>query len=244
MIIPPINVALQATTKVTLFPILKPSNIREDTNMRKNLTEMVFILDKSGSMHGLEKDTVGGFNSMIGKQRRLGGDCLVSCVMFDNTSEVIFDREPLKSIRDMTEEDYVPGGCTALVDALGSAVKHISSIHKYIREEDVPEKTVFVIITDGMENASRKYTSSKVKKMVKKMEKEHGWEFLYLAANIDAVKTGASIGINEDRAVNYKANAQGTKNLYEAVGTALGAMRCSEVYDRKCFDQLEEDARN
>jgi Mg-chelatase subunit ChlD len=158
--------------------------------MRKNLTEMVFILDKSGSMHGLEKDTVGGFNSMIVKQRRLGGDCLVSCVMFDNTSEVIFDREPLKSIRDMTEEDYVPGGCTALIDALGSAVKHISSIHKYIREEDVPEKTVFVIITDGMENA------------------------------------------------------QGTKNLYEAVGTALGAMRCSEVYDRKCFEQLEEDARN
>lgn len=164
--------------------------------------------------------------------------------MFDNTSEVIFDREPLKSIRDMTEEDYVPGGCTALIDALGGAVKHIGNIHKYIREEDVPEKTVFVIITDGMENASSKYTSSKVKKMVKKMEKEHGWEFLYLAANIDAVKTGASIGIREERAVNYKANAQGTKNLYEAVGTALGAMRCSEVYDRKCFEQLEEDARN
>lgn len=212
--------------------------------MKKNLTEMVFILDKSGSMHGLESDTIGGFNAMILKQKKIGGDCLVSCVMFDNRSEVVFDREPLQNIREMTGDDYVPGGCTALIDALGSSIKHIGNIHKYIREEDVPEKTVFVIVTDGMENASSKYSSDEVKKMVRKMEKEHGWEFLYLAANIDAVKTGAAIGISEEKSVNYKASSKGTRHLYEAVGSALGAMRCNAAYDRSCFEQLEEDARS
>ena len=212
--------------------------------MRKNLTEMVFILDKSGSMHGLEKDTVGGFNSMISKHLKVDGECLVSCVLFDNISEVIFDREPLTGIREMTENDYTPGGCTALIDALGGSIKHISNIHKYIREEDVPEKTIFVIITDGMENASHKYTSDKVKKMVKKAEKEKGWEFLYLAANIDAVKTGSVIGIKEERAVNYKASAMGTEHLYDAVSGALGAMRRNIRIDNSCFEQLEEDARS
>ena len=181
---------------------------------------------------------------MIDKQKKVDGECLVSCVMFDNTSEVVFDREDLSRIRPMTDKDYVPGGCTALIDALGGAVKHIGNIHKYIREEDVPEHTIFVIITDGMENASHKYTSDKVKKMVKKAEKEKGWEFLYLAANIDAVKTGSAIGIKEERAVNYKASAKGTEHLYDAVCGALGAMRCNAKVDRACFEQLEEDARN
>ncbi len=212
--------------------------------MKKNLTELVFILDKSGSMHGLEGDTIGGFNSMIDKQRKVDGECLVSCVMFDNNSEVVFDREDGSKIRPMSDKDYVPGGCTALIDALGGAIKHISNIHKYIREEDVPEHTIFVIITDGMENASHKYTSDKVKKMVKKKEKESGWEFLYLAANIDAVKTGSVIGIKEDRAVNYKASSLGTEHLYEAVCGALGAMRSNKSIDRSCFEQLEEDARS
>jgi Mg-chelatase subunit ChlD len=144
----------------------------------------------------------------------------------------------------MSDKDYVPGGCTTLIDALGGAIKHISNIHKYIREEDVPEHTIFVIITDGMENASHKYTSDKVKKMVKKKEKESGWEFLYLAANIDAVKTGSVIGIKEDRAVNYKASSLGTEHLYEAVCGALGAMRSNKSIDRSCFEQLEEDARS
>ena len=212
--------------------------------MKKDLTEMVFILDKSGSMHGLEKDTIGGFNSMISKQKKLDGKCLVSCVMFDNSCEVVFDREPLEDIRDMTDDDYVPGGCTALIDALGGAIKHIGNIHKYIREEDVPEHTIFVIITDGMENASHKYTSDKVKKMVKKAEKEKGWKFLYLAANIDAVKTGSVIGIKEDRAVNYKASSKGTAHLYDAVCGAVGAMRCNMKVEKSCFEQLEEDARS
>ncbi|MBR1797299.1 MAG: VWA domain-containing protein [Clostridiales bacterium] len=209
----------------------------------KNLTELVFILDRSGSMHGLEKDTIGGFNSMLAKQRKVKGDCLVSCVLFDNTSEVIFDREDINKIKEMSDEDYTPGGCTALIDALGGAIKHIGNIHKYIREEDVPENTIFVIITDGMENASHKYTSSKVKKMVKSKEKE-GWEFIYLAANIDAVKTGAVMGIREDRAVNYKASGKGTEHLYEAVGNAIGSLRCASRLDESCFEQLEQDARS
>ena len=212
--------------------------------MKNNITELVFIMDKSGSMHGLEADTIGGFNSMIEKQKKLDGKCLVSCVLFDNTSEVIFDREDISSIAQMTDDDYVPGGCTALIDALGGAIRHIGSVHKYIREEDVPEHTIFVIITDGMENASHIYTSDKVKKMVKKKEKESGWEFIYLAANIDAVKTGAVMGFREDRAVNYKASAKGTKNLYCAVGTALETIRCNAVLDRSCFEQLEEDAKS
>lgn len=212
--------------------------------MRKNLTELVFILDKSGSMHGLEDDTIGGFNSMISKQKAMDGTCLVSCVLFDNNSDVVFDREDIGSIPEMTRKDYVPGGCTALIDALGGAIKHIGNIHKYIREEDVPEHTIFVIVTDGMENASFKYTSSKVKRMVKKAQKERGWEFIYLAANIDAVKTGAVMGIHEDRAVNYKANSKGTHDLYEAVGSALGDIRCCKGYDKACFEKLEEDARS
>ena len=212
--------------------------------MKKNLTEMVFILDKSGSMHGLEKDTIGGFNSMIDKQRRVDGTCLVSCVPFDNTSEVIYDREDIGSIKPMTEDDYVPGGCTALIDALGGAIKHIGNIHKYIRDEDVPEKTIFVIITDGMENASHKYSSDKVRKMMKKKEKESEWEFLYLAANIDAVKTGADIGFRRERSVNYKASSAGTSHLYDAVGCALESLRSSKEIPAGCFEKLEEDARS
>ena len=157
--------------------------------MKKNLTELVFILDRSGSMSGLETDVIGGFNSMIAKQKKLDGECLVSCVLFDNEQKVIYDRVPISEVRPMTDKDYELGGCTALVDALGLAVKHIGNIHKYAREEDIPEHTVFVITTDGMENASRIYSSEKVKKMVSKKTEKHGWEFLYLAANIDAVET-------------------------------------------------------
>lgn len=186
--------------------------------MKKNLTELVFILDKSGSMHGLEEDTIGGFNSMIEKQKNVDGQCLVSCVLFDNKSEVIFDRENINGIPEMTRKDYVPGGCTALIDALGGAIKHIGNIHKY--------------------------TSGKVKKMVKKIEKESGWEFLYLATNIDAVSTGAVMGFREDRSVNYKASAKGTEHLYEAVGCALNSMRSNMAVDKCCFEQLEEDARS
>ena len=209
--------------------------------MKKDLTEMVFILDKSGSMHGLEKDTIGGFNSMISKQKKLDGKCLVSCVMFDNSCEVVFDREPLEGIRDMTDDDYVPGGCTALIDALGGAVKHIGNIHKYARPEDVPEHTVFVITTDGMENASREYSSDRVKKMIRKQQEKYGWEFLFLAANIDAVETAGRFGIGADRAVNYHADSAGTALNFEVVSDAVASVRRCAPLKASWKKRIEED---
>lgn len=211
--------------------------------MKKNLTELVFILDKSGSMASLEKDTIGGFNSMIEKQKKLDGECLVSCVLFDNGQKVIYDRVPIAEVEPMTDKDYCASGSTALVDALGLAIKHIGDIHKYIREEDVPEHTIFIITTDGMENASRIYSADKVRKMVGKKTEKHGWEFLYLAANIDAVETGAAIGIKKGRAANYKCDAKGTGLLYEAVCSAVGSMRsCAKIEDNWA-EELEEDNR-
>ena len=177
--------------------------------MKKNLTEMVFILDKSGSMSGLEADTIGGFNGMIEKQKKEEGEALVSTVLFSDESHVIHDRVDLQKIEPMTDRQYYVGGCTALIDAIGGAIHHIGNVHKYAREEDRPEHTIFVITTDGMENASRHYTSDKVKSMVKRQKEEYGWEFLFLGANIDAVETAARFGINEDRAVNFCNDAQG-----------------------------------
>ena len=212
--------------------------------MKKNLTELVFILDKSGSMASLEQDTIGGFNAMIEKQKKLDGECVVSCVLFDNGQKVIYDRVQLSEVRPMTEEDYTAGGCTALVDALGKSVKYIGNIHKHLREEDVPEHTVFVITTDGMENASREYSSEKVKKMVSKKTEKNGWEFLYLAANIDAVETGAAVGIKAGRAANYKCDGKGTGMLYEAVGNAIAGMRCCSAVADDWAEELERDNKS
>ena len=212
--------------------------------MKKNLTELVFILDKSGSMASLEQDTIGGFNAMIEKQKKLDGECVVSCVLFDNGQKVIYDRVPLSEVRPMTEEDYTAGGCTALVDALGKSVKYIGNIHKHLREEDIPEHTVFVITTDGMENASREYSSDKVKKMVSKKTEKNGWEFLYLAANIDAVETGAAVGIKAGRAANYKCDGKGTGMLYEAVGNAIAGMRCCSAVADDWAEELERDIKS
>lgn len=211
--------------------------------MKKNLTELVFILDKSGSMANLEQDTIGGFNAMIEKQKKIGGECLVSCVLFDNTQKVLYDRVPLSEVSPMTDKDYCAGGCTALVDALGLAVKHIGNIHKYAREEDIPEHTIFVITTDGMENASRIYSSEKVKKMVSKKTEKNGWEFLYLAANIDAVETGAAIGIKSGRTANYKCDEMGTGMLYETVCEAVGSMRNGSKISANWADKLEADSK-
>lgn len=211
--------------------------------MKKNLTELVFILDKSGSMAGLEQDTIGGFNAMIEKQKKLDGECLVSCVLFDNEQKVIYDRVPVSEVRPMTEDDYTAGGCTALVDALGLSVKHIGKIHKYVREEDVPEHTVFVITTDGMENASKRYSADKVKKMVSKKTENDGWEFLYLAANIDAVETGASIGIRKERTANYKCDGKGTGLLYDTVNEAVSGLRTCKAVACDWAADLEEDNR-
>ena len=211
--------------------------------MKKDLTELVFIIDKSGSMCGLEDDTVGGFNAMIRKQKALFGECLVSCFLFDNCSKLLYDRIPIDRIALMKAEDYVPGGSTALFDALGEAIHHIASIHKYARDEDVPEKTIFIITTDGEENSSQTYSSHRVRQMVEEETEKHGWEFLYLAANIDAAETGSSMGILRERAVNYNADQRGTAMAYEAMDRAVSSLRCGSPLDSDWGEDLEEDIR-
>jgi len=189
------------------------------------MTELVFILDRSGSMHGLEKDTIGGFNSMINKQKKQLGVAVVSTVLFDDESAVIHDRLPLESIPPMTENDYCVGGCTALLDAVGGAIHHIGNIHKYARKEDVPEKTLFVITTDGMENASHYYTYEKIHSMIKHQQDKYGWEFIFLGANIDAVAVAKRFGIDESRAANYRCDKAGTAANYEAINDVVCAVR-------------------
>ena len=194
--------------------------------MKKNLTELVFILDRSGSMAGLEDDTIGGFNAMIEKQKRESGEALVSTVLFDNDCEVIHDRVDIQRINPMTRNEYYVRGCTALLDAVGAAIHHIGNVHKYAREEDRPEKTLFVITTDGMENASRKYSYEKLKAMIERQKEKYGGEFLFLGANIDAPKEAARFGIGADRAANYHADSEGTNVIYETVSEAIAQVRC------------------
>lgn len=193
--------------------------------MKKGLTEIVFILDRSGSMSGLEADTIGGFNSLIAKQKKEEGQAIVSTVLFDDRSEVLHDRVPLEFIKTMTDRDYFVRGCTALLDAIGGAIHHIGNVHKYAREEDRPEKTLFIITTDGMENASRHYTYPKVKAMVERQKSRYGWEFLFLGANIDALEVAGHFGINKDYAANYHCDEEGTALNYEVLNEAICRVR-------------------
>ena len=209
--------------------------------MKKNLTEIVFILDRSGSMAGLEGDTIGGFNAMIEKQKKEPGAALISTVLFDNFSEVIHDRVKLDDIVPMNDRDYCVRGCTALLDAIGGAIHHIGNVHKYAREEDVPEHTLFVITTDGMENASRRYDSTKVKAMIQRQKEKYGWEFLFLGANIDAVETAGHFGIGADRAVNYHADRAGIRLNYDVVGEAICQVRCSAPLRADWKKRIDED---
>lgn len=195
------------------------------TKVFNGITEMVFILDRSGSMSGLEQDTIGGFNSMIEKQKKQDGKCFVSTVLFDDKIDTIHDRIELDEIKPMTDDDYFVRGCTALIDAIGTSIDHVGKIHKYARREDVPEHTIFVIMTDGMENASHIYSSREVKRMIEKQKEKYGWEFLFIGANIDAVETAKHFGINEERAVNYHADKEGTRIVYDAVATACANVR-------------------
>lgn len=208
--------------------------------MKKDLTEVVFILDRSGSMAGLESDTIGGFNAMIAKQRKEQGEALISTVLFSNDSQVIHDRVDVKKVEPLTEKQYYVGGCTALIDAIGGAIHHISNVHKYAREEDVPEHTIFIITTDGLENASRRYTSADVKRMIEE-KKAKGWEFLFLGANIDAVETARHFGIDRDRAVNYHSDARGTAVNFACMSEAVCKMRTTGAVGADWKAEIEKD---
>lgn len=209
--------------------------------IKNGITELVFILDRSGSMSGLENDTIGGFNAMIEKQKKQDGGCYVSTVLFDNVTEVLHDRVKLTDIKPMTDKEYTVGGSTALIDAIGGAIHHIGNVHKYARNEDVPEHTIFVITTDGMENASHKYSSDKVKSMIERQKAKYGWEFLFIGANIDAVEAAAQYGISRDRAVNYNADETGTEILYRSVSAVVGNVRANRPITPQWSNELDDD---
>jgi len=207
------------------------------------MTELVFILDRSGSMSGLERDTIGGFNSMIEKQKKEEGEALVSTVLFDHESAVIHDRLPLDRVTPMTDKEYFTRGSTALLDALGGAIHHIGNVHKYARKEDVPEKTLFIITTDGYENSSSRYDYEKVRKMIERQKEKHGWEFLFLGANIDAAAEAKRFGISADRAVNYKCDAAGTALNYEVISDAVCSVRACKPLSADWKKRIDEDVK-
>ena len=209
--------------------------------MKKNLTELVFILDRSGSMAGLENDTIGGFNAMIEKQKQEDGEAIVSTVLFDNEAQVIHDRLVLDRVPALTRKEYYVRGCTALLDAVGDAIHHIGNVHKYAREEDRPEKTLFVITTDGMENASRRYSYDRVKAMIQRQKDKYGWEFLFLGANIDAAREAARFGIAPERSANYHADHEGTAVIYEAVSETVCNFRASRPLQANWKARIDED---
>ena len=208
--------------------------------MKKGLTEIVFILDKSGSMSGLEADTIGGYNSFLEKQKKEEGEAYVSTVLFSDTSSVIHDRVPIKKIEPMNDKQYFVGGCTALLDAIGGAIKHIGNVHKYAHEEDRPEKTVFVITTDGQENSSHVYDYEKIKKLVKKQQEKHGWEFIFLGANIDAIGEAGKLGIASNRAVRYECDGTGTMLNFACVGESISLLRSCETMPDNWKEKIEK----
>lgn len=210
--------------------------------MKKNLTELVFILDRSGSMAGLEGDTIGGFNAMMEKQRWEPGETLVSTVLFDQDTQVIHDRVPLEELGPLTQEEYYVRGSTALLDAVGGAIRHIGNVHKYAREEDVPEKTLFVITTDGMENASRHYDYDRVKAMIRRQQERYGWEFLFLGANIDAAQEAGRFGIRPECAADYHADSRGTRVIYESLAKAVYQVRtCAAPLQADWKKEIDRD---
>ena len=212
--------------------------------MKKDLTELVFILDCSGSMAGLEADTIGGFNSLIAKQQKTPGEAYVSTVLFNQNRRVIHDRVNIQDVSPMTEETYTVCGSTALLDAVGSAVHHIGNIHKYARPEDVPEKTMFIITTDGMENSSREYSLQKVKSMIERQKEKYNWDFLFLGANMDAVSVAGRFGISPEHSVTYVADREGTALNYDVLSDAVSMRRCcSAPIPSDWKERIERDAK-
>lgn len=208
------------------------------------MTELVFILDRSGSMAGLEQDTIGGFNSMLEKQRREPGEAVVSTVLFDNENEVIHDRVSIAEVPCLTEKEYCVRGCTALLDAVGEAINHIGNVHKYARKEDVPERTLFIITTDGMENASHRYTYEKVRSMIERQKEKYGWEFIFLGANIDAAAEARKFGIDESMSADYHCDSAGTALNYKVISEAISCVRtCSEPLSADWKRKIDADFR-
>ena len=219
--------------------------------MRENFTEIVFILDRSGSMAGLEADTIGGYNSMLQKQKQEEGKAVISTVLFDDKVEILHDREGLEQVKPITKEEYYVRGCTALLDAVGGAIQHIKQVQKSVPKEERPGKTLFIITTDGMENASKRYTYDKLKKMVEKQQKKHQWEFIFLGANMDAIEVAGRFGIQASRAVNYECDSVGTKLNYEVMSKVVSCARScvsAEAMARafesdEMLGQIQEDYR-
>ena len=212
--------------------------------MKKGLTELVFILDKSGSMAGLESDTIGGYNAMIGKQKKQDGEVVVTTVLFDDNYQLLHDRINLKGIKPITEREYFVEGCTALLDAIGKTINKIGNVQRNTAEEERAEKVMFIITTDGMENASKEYTYGKIKEMIEHQRLKYNWEFVFLGANIDAVATASKFGIGADRAANYNADSQGTRLNYEVVGDAISELRLKRTLDSNWKERIDNDYRN
>ena len=212
--------------------------------MKKNLSEIVFLLDRSGSMSGLEKDTIGGFNAMIEKQKKEEGEALISTILFDHETKVLHDRVQVQDVKPISEKDYQVRGCTALLDAMGGAIHHIGNVHKYARNEDVPEHTIFVITTNGMENASSHYSSSKVRTMVERQKEKYGWEFLFLGANMDAIAAAKDFGIEEDKAVEYRSDDIGTRLNYAVMSEAICEFRTKGTVEKSWKQKIENDRKN
>lgn len=208
------------------------------------MTEIVFILDRSGSMSGLEKDTIGGFNSMLEKQRKEPGEAVVSTVLFDHENEVIHDRVAIGAVPVLTDEEYFVRGSTALLDAVGGAIHHIGNIHKYARKEDIPEKTLFIITTDGMENASHRYSYDKVKHMIERQKNRYGWEFIFLGANIDAAAEAKRFGIAEAMAANYHCDTVGTALNFNVISEAISDVRACRPLTADWKKKIDEDYKN
>lgn len=209
--------------------------------MKKGLTELVFILDKSGSMGGLEKDTIGGFNAMLEKQKAVDGECRITTVLFDNRYELLHDRIDIKAVTPITEKEYFIGGSTALLDAIGRTIHKIGSAERHTAEDYRAEKVLFVIITDGEENSSREYSADKVKAQIERQKSKYGWEFIFLGANIDAVETAEKFGIKADRAQNYHADSEGVELNFHVMSEAVVAFRECAAMPEDWNEEIQRD---
>ncbi|MHB9315315.1 vWA domain-containing protein [Fusobacterium polymorphum] len=208
---------------------------------KNNIVDVVFILDRSGSMGGLESDTIGGFNSMLEKQRKIEGKAFITTVLFDDQYELLHDRVNIAKVNNITEKEYFVRGSTALLDAIGKTIAKEKAIQDTLGKNEKADKVLFVIITDGLENASREYNSSTVKKLIETQKEKYGWEFLFLGANIDAIETANTIGINAERAVNYKSDSIGTKKNYDTLNKAVEEVRSGKDLDKNWKADIEAD---